>query len=345
MADSLLIVAAPAAGLRLAVCDAPLLAREAAQRHGLAPGSAAALAQALAVSLLLAAIDRPLGAPAGRIDVQLECGGLVKGLLVDADGSGAVRGLVRVASLDRRGARVEAGLAQATRVGADSGEDDAPPAESESALLRFDAGPLLSGGDDAVAGMLSVLRAAEAPPGADPELHRALVPFAGADLGAGLSAFLRNDRIGAGEMALEVLYRRGEPLAAVAGVMVLPAAAPEEDAQAVAAADTLGARLRAGLLRDALARAEAGAPGNAHALAQELAGRLSLGPLRVESELRPRFACRCSRERVVRALSTLGAAELRDMAERDGGAEASCDFCAASYRISARELLDLASAA
>jgi molecular chaperone Hsp33 len=48
---------------------------------------------------------------------------------------------------------------------------------------------------------------------------------------------------------------------------------------------------------------------------------------------------------VVRALSTLGADELRDMAQRDGGADASCDFCAQSYRISKSELLELAGAA
>jgi molecular chaperone Hsp33 len=341
MADSLLIVAAPTAGMRLAVCGAPLLSREAALRHGLAPGSAAALAQALAGSLLLAATDRPVGAPAGRVDVQLECGGPLRGLLVDADGSGAVRGLVRVGSLDREGGRVEAGRA-ATRAGGEAEAALQRPGGAD-ALLRFDAGPLLAGGKDEVAGMLSILRAGEAAPGTDPALHRAVVPFAGADLGAGISAFLRNDREGAGEMALEVLYSRGEPLAAVAGAMVLPGAAGAGN-EAVSA-EELGARLRSGLLREALARAENGAPGNAHALAQALAADLGLGPLRVESELRPRFLCRCSRERVVRALSTLGSAELRDMAERDGGAEASCDFCAASYRISARELLELASAA
>ena len=132
--------------------------------------------------------------------------------------------------------------------------------------------------------------------------------------------------------------------------MVLPGLAAGQSSEAAepgfaADADALGTRLRGGVLRDALFRAEESAPGNSHALAQELAARLGLGPLRIESEVRPRFACRCSRERVVRALSTLGEAELRDMAERDGGAEASCDFCAASYRISASELLELAGAA
>jgi len=53
-------------------------------------------------------------------------------------------------------------------------------------------------------------------------------------------------------------------------------------------------------------------------------------------------ACRCSRDRVVRALATLARDELRDMAARDNGAEASCDFCGARYGISAAELLQLA---
>src|SRR5947208_760749 len=57
----------------------------------------------------------------------------------------------------------------------------------------------------------------------------------------------------------------------------------------------------------------------------------------------PHFACRCSRDRVINALKTLGPAELRDMAEKDAGADLTCDFCSASYRIEADELLRLAS--
>ena len=37
-------------------------------------------------------------------------------------------------------------------------------------------------------------------------------------------------------------------------------------------------------------------------------------------------------------------AELRDMADKDGGAEARCDFCATTYRLTRDELLDLARA-
>src|SRR6266852_6320442 len=197
MPDQLLVFAAPEADARLAVCVAPKLARAAA-RHALAPGSASALAQALAGTVLLAASDR--GPPQARVDVQLQCGGPLKGLLTDADGSGAVRGLVRVNGLDRNGER-SAGAREAGR-----GEP----------LARFDPRPLFATGLDERAGVLSIVRAE---PGSD-ELHRAAFPFAGADLGAALTLFLRNDRARGGEMALEVLFRPGEPLAAVAGALL-----------------------------------------------------------------------------------------------------------------------------
>ena len=312
MLDQLLVFAATEKGARLAVCVAPRLAREAAGRHGLGEGSASALAQALTGTLLLAASDRR--PPQARVDVQLECGGPLKGLLTDADASGAVRGLVRVNGLPRSGSRRAV-----------------PPPASES-LERFDPRPIFSSGSDERAGVLSVVRAE---PGTD-ELHRAAFPFAGADLGAALTLFLRNDRARGGEMALEVLFARDEPLAAVAGALLW--AEREEDADELRA---LGKPLRQRVLHESLLRVESSG-GDAAALAGELARALALGPLRFDAEVKPRFACRCSRDRVVRALATLARDELRDMAARDKGAEASCDFCGARYGISAAELLQLA---
>src|SRR5712671_7464820 len=98
MPDQLLVFEG-ARGARLAVCRAERLSREAALRHGLAPGSAAALAQALAGTLLLADSDPDQG----RVDLHLRCTGPVQGLLTDADARGAVRGLVRVTDLSREG--------------------------------------------------------------------------------------------------------------------------------------------------------------------------------------------------------------------------------------------------
>ena len=139
-------------------------------------------------------------------------------------------------------------------------------------------------------------------------------------------------------MALEVLFGAREPLAAVAGVLLW--AEREDDADDLRA---LGKPLRQQVLHESLRRVESvGASGDAGALAEDVARALELGPLELQGEVRPRFACRCSRERVVRALATLARDELRDMAARDNGAEASCDFCGARYGISAAELLQLA---
>src|SRR2546430_1731056 len=198
MPDELLVFVAKDAAARLAVCVARGLSSEAAGRHALAPGSAAALAQALTGTLLLAASDRTV--PQARVDVQLECTGPLKGLLTDADSSGAVRGLVRVNELDRAGKRFQS--------------REAPRADG--ALHRFDARPLLATHHDERAGVLSVVKAQ---PGSD-GLHRAAFPFAGADLGAALTLFLRNDRARGGEMALDVLFRAGQPLAAGAGALL-----------------------------------------------------------------------------------------------------------------------------
>src|SRR5712672_3469480 len=198
MPDELLVFER-ARGARLAVCRAERLSREAALRHGLAPGSAAALAQALAGTLLLADSDSDQ-----RVDLHLKCCGPVQGLLTDADARGAVRGLVRVTDLSREG-KAEPTVSPSTI-------DDPAPAEA----TRFDPRPLLATRHDEVAGSLSILRATEG----SGDLHRTAFPFAGADLGAALTLYLRNDRPGGGEMALEVAFRSREPLAAVAGVLL-----------------------------------------------------------------------------------------------------------------------------
>jgi molecular chaperone Hsp33 len=292
VSDSLLTMEAPAAGLRLVVCCATAVARSASARHGLAPGSAALLAQGLTAALLLASRQRT------RVDVQLECNGPLRGLLVDADESGAVRGLVRVKDLE-----------------------GGPRSEDPS---RFDARPVLASPHDERAGALSVMCA----PAGGLSAHRAAFPFAGADLGAALTLFLRSDREEGGEMALEVISSAYQPLRAVAGVVLSPLEAEEAEKARV-----LGKPLRQGGLATALRRS-----GEAAQVGEALARAFDLGPLRTVAALEPRFACRCSRERVARALRSLGAPQLREMAEKDGGARLTCDFCNAAYAFSASEL-------
>jgi len=50
------------------------------------------------------------------------------------------------------------------------------------------------------------------------------------------------------------------------------------------------------------------------------------------------FRCTCSREKVERTLISLGAAEIADVIERDGGAEVTCEFCREAYFFSRDEL-------
>lgn len=56
------------------------------------------------------------------------------------------------------------------------------------------------------------------------------------------------------------------------------------------------------------------------------------------------FRCGCSREKVERALLSLGGGELREMGSGEEGAEVTCEFCRRRYRFDADELEKLARA-
>ncbi len=52
----------------------------------------------------------------------------------------------------------------------------------------------------------------------------------------------------------------------------------------------------------------------------------------------PAFSCDCTRERLERALISIGEKELRNIIEQDGKAELTCQFCERKYRFSREEL-------
>jgi molecular chaperone Hsp33 len=81
----------PDRGLRAVFVRAGDTARMARVLHGLYPTSAHLFAEALAGGLLLGALQKD----EARVNVQVECDGPLKGLLVDADSHGNVRGYVR----------------------------------------------------------------------------------------------------------------------------------------------------------------------------------------------------------------------------------------------------------
>lgn len=57
------------------------------------------------------------------------------------------------------------------------------------------------------------------------------------------------------------------------------------------------------------------------------------------------FRCGCSREKVERALLTLGPDEIEDMREKEHGADVTCEFCRQQYRFDETELAALAARA
>ncbi len=73
-----------------------------------------------------------------------------------------------------------------------------------------------------------------------------------------------------------------------------------------------------------------------HQMMEALLGDLDL-QIFPESQL-VRFDCRCTKERVLDALPMLGEAELLDMIETDGQAEATCHFCNTVYVADRAEL-------
>lgn len=81
----------PAAGLRAIFARVGDTARMARMLHGLAPTAAHLFAEGICGGLMLAALQKDRE----RINLQLECDGPIRGLLVDANPAGEVRGYVR----------------------------------------------------------------------------------------------------------------------------------------------------------------------------------------------------------------------------------------------------------
>ncbi|MGN0564696.1 MAG: Hsp33 family molecular chaperone HslO [Candidatus Heritagella sp.] len=72
---------------------------------------------------------------------------------------------------------------------------------------------------------------------------------------------------------------------------------------------------------------------------EQICGRLFAGMEWEKLDETPlTYACHCSKERVLRAFSTLKPEEIRTLAGEDGYAEAACQYCGKKYRISQDEL-------
>ncbi len=128
-------------------------------------------------------------------------------------------------------------------------------------------------------------------------------------------------------VAIDVRHDAAEVLGAVAGVLVQ--SLPQGDVKAL---ETIGQTLST-------------------RLTQALQHQPEATPLGLLAELFPgaeptieypvAFRCTCSRERVMRTMLSLGAAELQDIVDTMGSTAVTCQFCATKREITLGDLFDL----
>jgi molecular chaperone Hsp33 len=193
-------------GLRAVFVRVGDTARMARVLHGLYPTSAHLFAQALAAGALLGALQKERG----RVNLQVECDGPLRGLFVDADPDGNVRGWVK-------GPRVHF-----------------PGDPGPGAHAAF-------GG----AGFLSVLREV----GGGRPFYRSAVELEAMDLAEDLRRWFRASEQVATALDLAVVPRAGEPLGEVAGLLVQRLPDGDDAALEAARARIVAGALRDGLAR------------------------------------------------------------------------------------------------
>lgn len=292
MADELVSGLLKEINLRVVLVTATELARRARELHRSSSGSAVLMAQGLSAGALMGSLQKS----DARVNLQLECDGPLRGLFVDADSSGILRGYVKnplVSHLGNEGA--------------------------------YHWRPALGN-----KGFLSVLRDL-----GGGEYYRSAVELESFDLARDLERYFSiSDQLPT-RVYLTVLPEPGregeEPLGRVVGMFLQPL--PDGDMQAFR---EWGDQLA----QDFEERVRTHAAQGATALLKALVPREDLELL---SRYPISFNCGCSKERVKRALMTLGREELEDILQKEGKAEADCHFCTTHYVVTGAEIRELLS--
>jgi molecular chaperone Hsp33 len=273
--------------LRVVLATTSELSRQARTTHGTAPAAAALLSQALTAAAIMGALQKH----DARINLQVECDGPLRGLFVDGDASGLVRGYVKNLLVEYVG-----------------GEG------------QYHWRPVLGN-----KGFLSVLKDQ-----GGGEFYRSSVELVHFDLAADIERYLHQSDQLPSHLLLAQLPSAGDGkadlLGAVAGLLVQPLPSGDMDAF-----KELGVRLRRDFEPVLQAHAAAGASAVLRALLPE-------SEFEVMSRYPLRFGCSCSKDRVKRALLAMGREELTDLLEKEGQAEATCQFCTTRYVIPGEEI-------
>ncbi len=179
-------------------------------------------------------------------------------------------------------------------------------------------------------GMLYVIREAGYEIGLMKEPYYGSVPIVSGEIAADITHYLAQSEQINSAVSLGVFVESEQGRVAAAGgylVQVMPGAQAESIAaieKAVTAAPHVTELIRGGA--------------NAEEMMAGVFGDLSLTVMETHAV---EFRCKCSYERAINIVTMLGEAEVRDMIEKDKGAELTCHFCGEVYFLDEAALADI----
>ena len=323
MIDRLVRGLYPSLGLRALFVRTGDTARMARMLHGLSPTAAHLFAEGLAAGALVGALQKD---ERGRINLQVAGDGPMKGIFVDADPEGNVRGYVRVPSVHQPGPP-EAAVRQAL------GEKGFLSVIRDQGTGQFYRSSVELGDD----GLIGALRrwfvsSEQVETAVDLCVVPRAAPAAGSVSEAAASAV---GGAPAGEAAggQAAGADQADPLGDVVGVLVqrLPGGSD-------AAVAEVRARLLGGALRAVLTGGGAGAAGPS---AQEVLRAVAFDGFELLADQEISYRCGCSLARATSAVSALGADGVAEVLAAEDKAEVSCEFCHANYVLDRAALEDL----
>ncbi|MBS1808006.1 MAG: Hsp33 family molecular chaperone HslO [Acidobacteria bacterium] len=194
-------------------------------------------------------------------------------------------------------------------------EADLPPNE----LGKFDVKGLTKGEGE---GMLHVTREAGFEIGLRKEPYTGSVPLISGEIAEDIAYYLNVSEQINSAVVLGIFYELEQSKVSAAGGLLIQAMPDADPNILVMIEDTVS---RMPHLTDLIRRGA-----NAEDLLQEALGII---PFEVMEKIPVEFRCRCSYERAVSLVAALGEDEVKDMLEKDNGAELTCGFCSEVYSL------------
>ncbi len=202
-------------------------------------------------------------------------------------------------------------------------EADLPPNE----IGKFDVKGIVMGNGTA---MLHVIREAGFEIGLRKEPYTGSVPMVSGEIAEDIAHYLNVSEQINSAVALGVFYELEQAQITAAGGLLIQAMPDADPNILVMIEDTVS---RMPHLTELIRKGA-----NAEAILQEALGII---PFDIMENIPVEFRCRCSYERAISMVASLGEAEIKDMLEKDNGAELTCGFCNETYSLNEETLLQI----